>query len=1606
MFSSRSRHTHYQQTNRSYYGIILLLAELSRSSHLPPITLIIIILNVLIYFDIFPLFGLSNNLQSVCVSTHAVLDQGDYMRILLAPFFHGDDMHLYYNMASFLYKGQQLETLFGGRYFALLVTILTISSSLMLVILGQLASSLFDNPEYLFTCAIGFSAVIFALKVITTHYTPDYSSNSLFGFIPVSTKYIVWVELIVIQLITPNVSFLGDDDDDDDDDYLSFERVSIRCKDDIPPDYSQLDSYPSNGIINQKSSHDDQTENGSYNISSTVAIRSNVSNLQKKKIDIPILQAGRGTVHWFKSIEFNFLLFFFLAGEQTVVYTNHFSIKFGKPANEVIIYQYDINVKILMSDGSWRTCIKDERLEALQKLIKEEHFPLVWYDDEKNLYAAKSLISTFTKDYEFEIDHNAIDKNNKFRCSISLVKTYELKNIFNVIQERKSTQLDDQVKIFDVLFKHIQRSNMITIENELYPKCQLLNDLGDGRGIGSGFYQAIVFGERGPTLNINNIYRCFYQSYNLIKFISCYLNYDIQLYGILPEDHTLLIENILKFLWFVIKSSNKICQYRLKSFGCSASEHKYAIDGTKQITAVDYFHDKLQIHLRHPHLPVVEIYNPNDENQSYILPMELVNVDEGQTILQSLTAEQYAKIKKKTVVSPGERYKMIRRIVNERRFNQDLYLKQFGITVNTDEMVMLPARILSRAEIKYKSLNDGSYGDVIESIQIGKWCLNNRFNKTYEIRTWAVVFVSSHKPDSQQIDLTRKFAQRISEAMSKYDIRFNSSPIEKSIAAVPKTIILHMKELRKQKCKVIFYILYKTGDCIYHLMKALEYWKNNGLVIRTIDFKHLESKSTSTIDKYFANLVDILNTTADGINQLVSSIWSLTSPSAQHDIFMFFGIACTHITYSYEQPPITTIIGSKDSTGRIYTNPIQFSPQEKVSLKFINELHIYVRQLLCEFSNYNSCLPNKLVLYRAGVDDGSSEKILNNELPAIRQACQEIYGHNSLPKICFIVVKNNHNTYFFTFNKQSNQANSVQPGTVIDTDIVLQNGFHFYLNSNTTKSTSQPTFYEVLYNDIGFTSNDIQQLTYYLCHTDVEDTDITPVPAPIHYATRGVICDDVHTNESVNRRFDRIVKDPIFTTYLNLTVPPYGSLDFTDPILDRFCSKILPYIQNKIEWIDVEPLSMERILHSRIYPRLYGLGLIKFSSNKARNLFTDGNFFIQNFKYQISSLVVRINKCEEPKTIKNTNIFIYTQILTNFINLKSLNFNPTPAIEYYRLAFGASPPNISSSILLHLRVVVESYEDCLYLLDGRFHCLQTFYVTIICSSNSLASPLINNRRIIEHLQSFALILKSVLLSYNNFLIPLLHRMINLEELNLCFISHNTSIIDGNDLEMNIMNYMTKLKIFKFNIHSIIPFNNQINLPSNEYIQHTFKNFINKNQIISSIDSFPKANQFHCHIYSCPYIWLDYNNITNNFRDGSFESVRKLSLVDERPFEHEFFLRIAKSFPSVRRLHVHNREPQKNKNQQWSIIEYPYLIELNLLQTHDNYVEQFLNNNKLSLVKNISLHVDYNTLQKLTDNFTSDTTRLNCSKMKYLTLYNQPQICSPNFKDYFAHAELW
>jgi hypothetical protein len=206
----------------------------------------------------------------------------------------------------------------------------------------------------------------------------------------------------------------------------------------------------------------------------------------------------------------------------------------------------------------------------------------------------------------------------------------------------------------------------------------------------------------------------------------------------------------------------------------------------------------------------------------------------------------------------------------------------------------------------------------------------------------------------------------------------------------------------------------------------------------------------------FADLVQTFNAKLGGVNQLVSLMRALTSPSARSDVFMFFGIDCTHSTCSPERPSIAAVIGSKDSTSPHYTGRVvqQFSSKGKIALEIIKDLHVLVGELIREFSNHNSQLPNKLVFYRAGVDDGAFQKVFDNELRAIQRACSgmacrtalpiemtislflsvELYGHNRLPQICFVVVKKRHNTLTLTltliWDKQSNQTNNILPGNI------------------------------------------------------------------------------------------------------------------------------------------------------------------------------------------------------------------------------------------------------------------------------------------------------------------------------------------------------------------------------------------------------------------------------------------------------------------------------------------------------------------------------------------------------------------------------------------------
>ena len=135
-------------------AVFLLLGELVASDRLPPVTLAVIALNAVVYLELLDFDYPS--LFSVCLSAHEVINNKQWIRLVLSPFFHGDDWHLYYNMISLSLKGRSLEKKYGSKYFLVLLIVFTLMDSIVYVGI-QYGLYMFYDRHSLNSCAVGFS---------------------------------------------------------------------------------------------------------------------------------------------------------------------------------------------------------------------------------------------------------------------------------------------------------------------------------------------------------------------------------------------------------------------------------------------------------------------------------------------------------------------------------------------------------------------------------------------------------------------------------------------------------------------------------------------------------------------------------------------------------------------------------------------------------------------------------------------------------------------------------------------------------------------------------------------------------------------------------------------------------------------------------------------------------------------------------------------------------------------------------------------------------------------------------------------------------------------------------------------------------------------------------------------------------------------------------------------------------------------------------------------------------------------------------------------------------------------------------------------------------
>ncbi|KAJ9513011.1 hypothetical protein QJQ45_029214 [Haematococcus lacustris] len=216
MFSGQSRRR--GDRGISPYFVILafrLLQMISEQPYKPPVTLALIAVNSLLFFrHELPLPGglqhLVPDISDGCIMPARIVFRGEWSRLLWSAFLHLDDMHLYYNMASLLVKGVQLEQRLGSLRFAGLVAELVVLAHGLMALACCWLGETYPDLRYLSrgTCAAGFSAVLFALKYVLTHNQPGFSQPM---GLPLSlpTKYLAWAELLLVHYLVPQSSFSG-----------------------------------------------------------------------------------------------------------------------------------------------------------------------------------------------------------------------------------------------------------------------------------------------------------------------------------------------------------------------------------------------------------------------------------------------------------------------------------------------------------------------------------------------------------------------------------------------------------------------------------------------------------------------------------------------------------------------------------------------------------------------------------------------------------------------------------------------------------------------------------------------------------------------------------------------------------------------------------------------------------------------------------------------------------------------------------------------------------------------------------------------------------------------------------------------------------------------------------------------------------------------------------------------------------------------------------------------------------------------------------------------------------------------------------------------------
>ncbi|EIN10450.1 argonaute-like protein [Punctularia strigosozonata HHB-11173 SS5] len=811
------------------------------------------------------------------------------------------------------------------------------------------------------------------------------------------------------------------------------------------------------------------------------------------------------------------------AGRPLTVFTNHFEVTI--PEN--VIMHYDV---ISPSEKVLPARLNMDIITTLQQVVAPEIFtPRAVYDGRKNLFAIRELPFGGKDSAEFEVplagakppaNPNRAPKPYKVRLTKVAEINPEVLARFLIGKQSHDNSVITAITALNVVIR-MEPTIHYPFNIRSFFTDRETKDIGAGLVLWRGYFQSVRPGTGKMLINVDISTGTMYKPGRLLDLC-------LEAAGQkqpaalapkrgLPEKARIRLQHFISGIRIQTLDVNGrpsgAARVVKKLSSAGASEVSFTMREGGTMTVAEYFHKTRNRPLQFPDVICAEV------GSGALIPLELCYVPPGQIMRKQMPLDKTREVLEFATKKPGDRLASIRNGLGVLNYGQSEYVRHFGMHVTeTQGPLKVAARVLAPPTLRYG--RESRQPNIVP--RDGQWnMVDKRFFRPATIKHWAVVvferegrFLMQHAQETIKglIEAAREVGMKVEDVSPIIKFENGHRPPSVVLPEVGKEVHNRYKELPM----LIVVVLPDGGSDIY---SAVKHFGDVRAGVATQCLK--SSKCMRAKKQYFSNVCLKINVKLGGINMIPepSTVSVLTDPL---NPTIVMGADVIHPAPGSEgRPSFTSLVANVDSDTAKYIADSRVQTSRKEMIEDLKEMS---KHMLTMYMGYRASVekkakkePSRIILYRDGVSEGQFKQVLEQELPQLQEACSEL---GIKPKITIVVVGKRHHVRFFPTNERDGDKSGNCPaGTVVDQEVAHPTEFDFYLQSHGgLLGTSRPAHYSVLYDENGFQPDDLQSLSFALCHVYARSTRSVSIPAPVYYAD--IVCSRAKNHYAPDSRLD------------------------------------------------------------------------------------------------------------------------------------------------------------------------------------------------------------------------------------------------------------------------------------------------------------------------------------------------------------------------------------------------------------------------------------------------------------------------------------------------------